>query len=215
MTNQDPIRSARVQSPEQLLEDIMMDTYDDDEQLWAFRQAFEDNVVVPLAAHVIGEPVEILEFDYDGNPRRGLTARCRDRGGEEHAIAVSDLLVDDPTAAVHVAAYRKWMGLGPPLARRRSKHLRAAPEDIALDLPLDLIFLSVKKTTARCQIPGSGDSLTLRTRGVWEMVPGEITTVTARKRWRHAGHPYMSGDIERSRLDVPALGLTPLHAKSS
>ncbi len=31
-----------------------------------------------------------------------------------------------------------------------------------------------------------------------------------RKRWSYAGHPYLSGEIEASRLDVPVLGLTPL-----
>ena len=42
------------------------------------------------------------------------------------------------------------------------------------------------------------------------MVPGEIVTVRARKQWRHAGHPYLSGNMESHRLDVKALGLVPL-----
>jgi tetratricopeptide (TPR) repeat protein len=42
------------------------------------------------------------------------------------------------------------------------------------------------------------------------MVPGEIVTVRARKQWRYAGHPYLSGDVDRHRLDVGALGLGPL-----
>lgn len=30
------------------------------------------------------------------------------------------------------------------------------------------------------------------------------------KRWRYSGHPYLSGEIESTRLDVSALGLVPL-----
>ena len=42
------------------------------------------------------------------------------------------------------------------------------------------------------------------------MVPGEIVTVKPRKQWLYAGHPYLSGEIESTRLDVAALGLVPL-----
>jgi hypothetical protein len=41
-------------------------------------------------------------------------------------------------------------------------------------------------------------------------VPGEIVTVRPRRHWRYAGHPYLSGDIEATRLDVAALGIVPL-----
>lgn len=42
------------------------------------------------------------------------------------------------------------------------------------------------------------------------MVPGEIVTVQPRKQWSYAGHPYLSGEIASTRLDVGALGLVPL-----
>ena len=41
-------------------------------------------------------------------------------------------------------------------------------------------------------------------------MPGEIINVAPRKQWRHGGHPYLSGEIKAWRLDIPALGLTPL-----
>ncbi len=41
-------------------------------------------------------------------------------------------------------------------------------------------------------------------------MPGEIATVRPRKQWRYAGHPYLSGDIVETRLEVAALGLEPL-----
>src|SRR5207247_10375977 len=67
-----------------LIEEITVDAYNDDEKLWAFRQAFEDNVALPSDGFVIGEPVSVVEIDYGGNEGRSLTARCRGEGGYEH-----------------------------------------------------------------------------------------------------------------------------------
>jgi hypothetical protein len=52
--------------------------------------------------------------------------------------------------------------------------------------------------------------ITLRASGLWHVVPGEIVVVTPRKQWSYAGHPYLSGEIASTRLDVAALGLVPL-----
>src|SRR4030067_61817 len=75
-----------------LIDEIITDAYGDNEQLWAFRQAFEDNVVVPTEAFVVGEPVTVITIDYDGNDRRGLTARCRREEGVGQVIAAGDLI---------------------------------------------------------------------------------------------------------------------------
>ena len=45
---------------DELIEEITVDAYGDDEQLWAFRQAFEDDVSLPANAFVIGEPVSVV-----------------------------------------------------------------------------------------------------------------------------------------------------------
>jgi len=45
---------------DELIEQITVDAYGADEQLWAFRQAFEDGVCGPCDALVIGEPVRWL-----------------------------------------------------------------------------------------------------------------------------------------------------------
>ncbi len=39
---------------------------------------------MPTDAFVIGEPVELVAIDYDGNSRRGITAKCRRQDGGEH-----------------------------------------------------------------------------------------------------------------------------------
>jgi hypothetical protein len=49
-----------------IIESIIVDAANDREKLSAFRQALEDHIKVPGDAFVIGEPVSVIEFDYDG-----------------------------------------------------------------------------------------------------------------------------------------------------
>jgi hypothetical protein len=98
----------------ELIEKITVDAYGDDEKLWAFRQAFEDDVTLPSDGFVIGEPVSVTEIDYGGNERQGLTARCCREDGSEHVVAASDVVFPQGSSgARHMAAYRKWLGLDP------------------------------------------------------------------------------------------------------
>jgi hypothetical protein len=201
-----------------LLDEILADAGGDDEQLRALRHAFEEGVPLPADAFVIGEPVSVVAIDYDGNARRGLTATCRRADRSLHTVAACDVVFAaeaDADGARHVAAYRMWLGLPPVVtpARHdpgRPRRHKAADEDLDLGAPLELVALAVKQSAARCRILGTGREVTLRSRDVWRVVPGEILTVHGRKQWRYAGHPYLSGDVEDTRLDVAALGLTPL-----
>ena len=201
---------------ESLLDEILTDAQGDDEQLWALRQAFENDVTVPADVFVIGEPVEVIAIDYDGNSRLGLTANCRRQDGGEHLIAAYEIVFPDGSVgARHVAAYRKWLGLEPAAqhqatpTRRTGRH-KATEDDLDLSAPIELIVLAPKARAARCRVLGTEREITLRSRDVWEMVAGEVVTVRAKKQWRFAGHPYLSGDVESHRLDVKALGLVPL-----
>ena len=76
---------------EALIEQITVDAYGDAEQLWAFCQAFEDDLTVPCAATIAGAPVTVVKFDFDGNERRGLTAKCRLQDGSEQTISAADI----------------------------------------------------------------------------------------------------------------------------
>ncbi len=200
---------------QRLIDQILVDAHGDDEQLWAFRQAFEDNVTTPCDAFVIGEPVSVVGFEYDGNSRRGLTARCRRSDGSKHVVAAADVLLPQQAAGTrYLAAYRKWLGLeasptdnGSPGRKRQHK---AAAEDLDLAGPVELVVLSVKDSTARCRLLGSERVLTLRATRLWDVVPAEIVVVRPRRQWSYAGHPYLSGEIASSRLDVGALRLVPL-----
>src|SRR5208337_4504318 len=104
-------KGAGMTKIDNVIEDILVDA-EGGEQLWAFRQALEDECCLPREAFVIGEPVTALAIDYDGNERRGLTARLRRKDGSEHVITACDLAFPrGTTAALHVAAYRRWLGI--------------------------------------------------------------------------------------------------------
>lgn len=95
-----------------VIEEILVDAYGEDEQLWAFRQFFEDEAVFPFPAEVVGSSVEVVGVDYEGEERRGLVARCR-RDGGDWTVALLDVVpgrMTERTAAL-VAAYRRWSGV--------------------------------------------------------------------------------------------------------
>jgi hypothetical protein len=209
---------ASDRSTAKLLEEILVDAYGEDEQLWAFRQVFEDEVALPTEASVIGEAVSVTKIDYDGNPQRGLRATCRKADGKTYDVAFADVeFAASAKAAPYLKAYRQWLGVPAPRKSRRTelrekiKQTKAGVGEIDLSKSIELIILGVKKReAARCRLPGADKELTLRTSGLWKVAPGEIVKVTPKKHWSYAGHPYLSGDITATRFDVAALNLTPL-----
>jgi len=60
-----------------LIDEVLVDAYGEDEQLWSFRQVFEDRGRFPFRGQVVGADVEVLAVDYDGDERRGLLGVCR------------------------------------------------------------------------------------------------------------------------------------------
>ena len=86
-----PEGRGHVADLDELIAEVLTDAYGEQEQLWAFRQAIEDEVVLPTDSFVIGNLVSLLEIDYDGNALRGLTARCRRDDGSEHIVAAADV----------------------------------------------------------------------------------------------------------------------------
>jgi hypothetical protein len=188
-----------------LLDEILTDASGDAEQSWALLQALSDNVAVPCLGTVVGEPVQVIRFDYDGNVRRGLTARIRRADGSEHVIGAADVVLDDGAGQRYIAAYRQWMAAG-PRARKSKPSVRAAIGTGSVEL----VILSVSALAARCRIFASGEEITLRSGRIWTVVPGQIATIRPTKQWTYGGKPYLSGKIESTRLDAKALGLTPL-----
>lgn len=201
---------------DKLIEEITLDAVGNDGKFRAFRQALEEHVDLPADGFVIGEPVSVIEIDYDGNERRGLTVGCRREDGAEYVVTLSEVEFPRTRAgAGYIAAYRRWLNLDPypeeskKHPRRRRQH-KATAVDVDVGTLQELVVLSVTRSAARCRLPGSGRVITLRASRPWGIVPGELVTVQPRKQWRYAGHPYLSGDILSTRIDVKALDLKPL-----
>ncbi|MDW7761018.1 MAG: cytoplasmic protein [Acidobacteriota bacterium] len=216
MGTRNPKEGKRLEALDRLIEEITVDAYGNDEQLWAFRQAFEDDVALPADGFVIGEPVSVIAVDYDGKERRGLTANCRREDGSEYVISLSEVVLPQASAmAGYIAAYRRWLNLDPyPVENkktsRRGRQHKAADDDIDLSKPVDLVALSVTGRAARCRLLKSDRIITLRASRLWEVVPGAIVTVKPGKQWRYGGHPYLAGEVQSTRIDVKALDLVPL-----
>lgn len=187
---------------------------DDSEQLGAFRQAFDDGISLPVDGLVMGEPVAVRGFEYDGNPRRGLTARCHRGEGGEYSVAAWELAFPPETEGARlVEAYRRWIELAGQRAaapgRAKSRRAAAAPA-IELNRTVELAALSVKKLAVRCRMLTGGEPITLRAAQDRSVVPGRILQVTPRRQWTYAGNPYLSGEIESTGMDAGRLGLVPL-----
>lgn len=215
VSTRSPKKGKERDALDKMIAEITIDAYGDDEQLWAFLQAIED-IELPADGFVIGVPVSVIAVDYDGNERRGLTAKCHCEDGSEHVVAVSEVVFPQASAgARHIAAYRRWLNLDPYPAEiqkisRRKRHQKVITDDLDLSKPVELVALALKERAARCRLLGSYRVITLRAGRLWEAVPGEIVTVKPRKQWRYAGHPYLSGEIQSTRIDVETLDLVPL-----
>jgi hypothetical protein len=98
----------------------------------------------------------------------------------------------------------------PVLRAENQNRQKATPADVDISGLVELVVLAVKDRAARCYLLESGHAITLRARRIWGAAPGQIVTVHPDKVWRHSGHPYISGQIERVRTDAAALRLTPL-----
>ena len=208
--------SGEALNGERLLAQIIGESRDDDAQLWALHRAIEAAIALPLDIHVIGQPLVLIAVEYDGNARRGLIARCRCEDGTEHRIGLADVELPARTpGARHLAAYRAWLGIVPEadasaMAPRSQRRHKAGDDDLDLSKPVELVVLAVKERAARCRLLGSGRVITLRAGSLYGLVAGHIATVAPNKHWRHAGHPYLSGQITDTRIDATALGLVPL-----
>lgn len=92
----------------------------------------------------------------------------------------------------------------------RKRQHKAKTDDFDLSGPVELVVIAVRDLVARCRLPGSDRVVILRPTCIREIVPGEMAMVRPRKQWRYGGHPYLSGEVQSTRIDAAALGLVPL-----
>jgi len=94
---------------DELIDEITVDCYDEDEQLQGFENAFDEHGGLPVSGTVVGERVDIVRIGQ-GDGRRELIATCR-RAGRRYEIALLDVadIKADPQTTRLVAAYRRWI----------------------------------------------------------------------------------------------------------
>jgi tetratricopeptide (TPR) repeat protein len=156
-------------------------------------------------ARVVGERVKVRTVELRDEPLPILIAEVV-RRGVAHRIALADLEAEagSPLAAA-VARCRALCGWSEPAPPAPVTAPPVEPGAV-----VQLAVLSVKSNAARCRPVGETATVTLRVGDLHRLVPGELATVRVRKRWRHAGHPYVSGEVEATMLAPPRLGLVPL-----
>lgn len=105
-------RRRRDPALDELIEEITVDCYDEDEQLTAFETAFDNDATLPCPGNIIGQDIEVLSI-ATAQGRRELVATCRHEG---HRYKIALLDIDhhaDPTTTRLLAAYRQWTGAPP------------------------------------------------------------------------------------------------------
>jgi len=94
---------------EELIDEAIVDAYDESEQRVGFLTMLEENVALPFETEVLGMPVVVERIDL------GLTeeivAICR-RGAHRQTISIPELPLPTPTPAggEWIEAYRCWSG---------------------------------------------------------------------------------------------------------
>jgi hypothetical protein len=105
------VSPARQADPDldNLIEEITVDSHDEDEQLMGFEAAFDQDATFPFHGTVIGEEIDVLSVSR-GDNRGELIATCH-RHGRRYEVALLDVDIDaDPTTSRLIAAYRRWAG---------------------------------------------------------------------------------------------------------
>lgn len=64
---------------------------------------------------------------------------------------------------------------------------------------------------ARVRVLGTGEEITVRATDLWHVMPGHVVTLALERCWRHREQHFAEGELHEPRIDVPTLGLPPLH----
>lgn len=100
---------------DELIEEVTVDAYGLGEQLWSFRQVFEDTARFPFKGRVVGVLIDVVAVEFDGEELGGLIAVC-ERSDERHSVALLDVVPDDSLSDETrslIDAYRRWARASP------------------------------------------------------------------------------------------------------
>ena len=209
-----PKKNKETAELDRLVEEITTDTYGDDECYGAFLTVLEDELGKGCDARVMGEDVTIVGWEYDGNVRRGVTAKVRKQIGKVFEVAAWEVEVAEGMPGERsLAAYRRWLGME-PTKKTKTDTVKGAERIGGLGEVIELAVLAVRDNALDCRVLGEEDGREVVVRAaVKGMVPGEIVRVVAEKRWVYGGQESIEGEIKGARIEVGALGLKPLELK--
>ncbi|ANH92370.1 hypothetical protein ACIGZH_05205 [Streptomyces sp. NPDC058319] len=92
-----------------LIEEAIVDTYDEVEAISAFLSVIDEHLAVPFTTTVLGVDVNVVKIGLTNDSR--LVAHCV-RNGLQQAIGLAELpLPQPPPEGTHwIDAYRRWSG---------------------------------------------------------------------------------------------------------
>jgi len=101
----DKAKRARL---EELIDEATTDCHDEDEQHSGLLTMIEDNVDCPFRAKIVGEQVEVIEFEWPKSGY-GLYAIC-ERDGKRHRVDINSLewVKPYPDGFEWIEAYLLW-----------------------------------------------------------------------------------------------------------
>jgi len=104
---------------------------------------------------------------------------------------------------------------GEPYATARARLTRDSGESEAttVDERVEAAVLKVSAKSARVQILGGPEQITVRAAPVVTLTPGQIAELRLTKRWTWLGDNYATASIASVRTDIAGLGLEPLPLK--
>jgi Calcium binding len=93
----------------ELIEEAIVDCYNESEQITAWFTMIEDNLAVPFETMILGVPVTVERIDLSRSEQ--IVAVCR-RGRENPSVPILDLPspAPPPGGAEWIEAYRRWCG---------------------------------------------------------------------------------------------------------
>jgi hypothetical protein len=104
-------QTAEVTTPahlDELVEEAIVDCYDEEEQATGFFTIIEDNLAFPFTTRILGVDASVAAIAMDDDGR--IKAVC-ERNGERQRIDLIDLPLPSPppSGAEWIAAYRRWL----------------------------------------------------------------------------------------------------------
>lgn len=87
---------------EEIIEEALVDTYGDYEQIEGFAAFLDDAVSLPLEGTIAGTAVTIVEFEARGTRIVAIVKKGRDK------YPIDLMSIDFPHATLPIEAYKRW-----------------------------------------------------------------------------------------------------------